>query len=169
MGEAPVIYSEELAERTRSNIEQMLRNDGYLHATVDLQCDRDEKKRRAVATYYLHERERYYVSEMNLVTEDKELERMLVADSASSLLKKGMPFRSAYKIVGQIVAECIEKKTVLDKLPLEAYKQHSDMFEADLYSEISLKACVEKRISEGGTSVASVEKQLVLVRKELEK
>lgn len=92
MGEAPVIYSDELAERTRSNIEQMLRNDGYLHATVDLQCDRNEKKRRAVATYYLHERERYYVSEMNLVTQDKELERMLVADSASSLLKKGMPF-----------------------------------------------------------------------------
>ena len=90
-------------------------------------------------------------------------------DLADYLTKKGMPFRSAYKIVGQIVAECIEKKTVLDKLSLEAYKQHSDMFEADLYSEISLKACVEKRISEGGTSVASVEKQLVLVRKELEK
>ena len=90
-------------------------------------------------------------------------------DLADYLTKKGMPFRSAYKIVGQIVAECIEKKTVLDKLPLEAYKQHSDMFEADFYSEISLKACVEKRISEGGTSVASVEKQLVLVRKELEK
>ena len=90
-------------------------------------------------------------------------------DLADYLTKKGMPFRSAYKIVGQIVAECIEKKTVLDKLPLESYKQHSDMFEADFYSEISLKACVEKRISEGGTSVASVEKQLVLVRKELEK
>ena len=90
-------------------------------------------------------------------------------DLADYLTKKGMPFRSAYKIVGQIVAECIKKKTVLDKLPLEAYKQHSDMFEADLYSEISLTACVEKRISEGGTSVASVEKQLVLVRKELEK
>ena len=90
-------------------------------------------------------------------------------DLADYLVKKGMPFRSAYKIVGQIVAECIEKKTVLDKLPLEAYKQHSDMFEADLYSEISLKACVEKRISEGGTSVASVEKQLGFVRKELDK
>ncbi len=90
-------------------------------------------------------------------------------DLADYLTKKGMPFRSAYKIVGQIVAECIEKKTVLDKLPLEAYKKHSDMFEDDLYSEISLKACVEKRISEGGTSVASVEKQLILVRKELEK
>ena len=89
-------------------------------------------------------------------------------DLADYLTKKGMPFRSAYKIVGQIVAECIEKHTVLDKLPLEAYKAHSDIFEEDLYVEISLETCVEKRISEGGTSVASVEHQLELVRKELE-
>ena len=89
-------------------------------------------------------------------------------DLADYLTKKGMPFRSAYKIVGQIVAECIEKHTVLDKLPLEAYKAHSDIFEEDLYIEISLETCVEKRISEGGTSVASVEHQLELVRKELE-
>ena len=89
-------------------------------------------------------------------------------DLADYLTKKGMPFRSAYKIVGQIVAECIEKHTVLDKLPLEAYKVHSDIFKDDLYVEISLETCVEKRISEGGTSVASVEHQLELVRKELE-
>lgn len=92
MGEAPVIYSEELAERTRVNIEQMLRNDGYLHAKVDLQCQKDEKKKKVVAAYYLHERERYYVSEMNVVTEDKELEKILALDSASSLLKVGMSF-----------------------------------------------------------------------------
>ncbi len=90
-------------------------------------------------------------------------------DLADYLTKKGMPFRSAYKIVGQIVAECIEKKTVLDKLSLEEYKKHSDVFEDDLYEEISLEACVEKRISEGGTSVASVEKQLEYVRKEITK
>jgi argininosuccinate lyase len=89
-------------------------------------------------------------------------------DLADYLTKKGMPFRSAYKIVGQIVAECIEKHTVLDKLPIDAYKAHSDIFEEDLYVEISLETCVEKRISEGGTSVASVEHQLELVRKELE-
>jgi argininosuccinate lyase len=57
---------------------------------------------------------------------------------------------------------------VLDKLPIDAYKAHSDIFEEDLYVEISLETCVEKRISEGGTSVASVEHQLELVRKELE-
>ena len=90
-------------------------------------------------------------------------------DLADYLTKKGMPFRSAYKIVGQIVAECIEKKTVLDKLPLDAYKVHSDVFEEDLYKEISLETCVEKRISKGGTSVASVEYQIEWVRKELAK
>ena len=90
-------------------------------------------------------------------------------DLADYLTKKGMPFRSAYKIVGQIVAECIDKKCVLDNLPLEAYRAHSDMFEADLYEEISLEACVSKRISEGGTSVSSVETQIAYAREELKK
>ncbi|MBP3370357.1 MAG: argininosuccinate lyase, partial [Clostridia bacterium] len=90
-------------------------------------------------------------------------------DLADYLTKKGMPFRSAYKIVGQIVAECIEKHTVLDKLTIEEYRRHTDMFEEDLYGEISLEACVAKRISEGGTSVSSVEKQIALVREEIKK
>ena len=90
-------------------------------------------------------------------------------DLADYLTKKGLPFRSAYKIVGQIVAECIDKKTVLDELPLDAYKAHSDVFEDDLYNEISLKTCVEKRISKGGTSVSSVDAQIAWVRKELYK
>ena len=90
-------------------------------------------------------------------------------DLADYLTKKGMPFRSAYKIVGQLVAECISKSCVLDDLPLEAYRAHSEMFEDDLYNEISLETCVSKRISEGGTSVASVEKQIAYVREEMAK
>ena len=90
-------------------------------------------------------------------------------DLADYLTKKGMPFRSAYKIVGEIVAECISEKCVLDDLPLEAYKEHTDMFEDDLYEEISLETCVAKRISEGGTSVGSVEAQISFVRSELKK
>ena len=90
-------------------------------------------------------------------------------DLADYLTKKGMPFRTAYKTVGEIVAECISKKCVLDDLPLEDYKAHSDMFDEDLYSEISLETCVEKRISEGGTSVKSVEAQIAFVRGELAK
>jgi argininosuccinate lyase len=86
-------------------------------------------------------------------------------DLADYLTKKGFPFRSAYKLTGEIVAECIEKKTVLDALSLEEYKAHSEVFESDLYDEISLRACVEKRISEGGTGFASVERQIESVRK----
>ena len=90
-------------------------------------------------------------------------------DLADYLTKKGMPFRSAYKIVGQIVAECIEKNCVLDTLSLEEYKKHTDMFEADLFDEISLETCVSKRISAGGTSVGSVEEQIAYVKEELSK
>ncbi len=90
-------------------------------------------------------------------------------DLADYLTKKGMPFRAAYKIVGQLVAECIDKKCVLDDLPLEAYRTHSELFEKDLYHEISLETCVNKRISEGGTCVSSVEKQISYVREELKK
>ena len=85
-------------------------------------------------------------------------------DLADYLVKKGMPFRSAYKISGQLVALCIEKNTVLEDLPLDTYKTFSELFEADLYQEISLKTCVEKRISEGGTSLASVKAQIAYVK-----
>ncbi len=84
-------------------------------------------------------------------------------DLADYLVKKGMPFRSAYKLVGQTVAYCIEKNTVLEKLPFESYKELSDLFEEDVYDEISLETCVKKRISKGGTSVESVEAQIKYV------
>ena len=88
-------------------------------------------------------------------------------DLADYLVKKGMPFRSAYKIAGQLVAHCIREHTVLEALPLSEYQQYSDLFGEDLYQDIDLAACVEKRISEGGTSVASVEKQITFVKQQL--
>ncbi len=81
-------------------------------------------------------------------------------DLADYLVKKGMPFRTAYKQVGTIVGYCVENKTVLDNIPLEKYKEFSDLFDGDLYEEISLKSCVEKRISAGGTGYDSVNKQI---------
>lgn len=85
-------------------------------------------------------------------------------DLADYLTKKGMPFRSAYKTVGQIVALCIEKGCVLDDLPLETYRQFGDLFESDLYDEISLENCVSKRISKGGTGFSSVREQIKAVK-----
>ncbi len=85
-------------------------------------------------------------------------------DVADYLTKKGMPFRDAYKLTGTLVADCIRAGTVLDEVPLETYRSYSPLFEEDLYGEISLEACVEKRTSAGGTGLASVEAQLEQVR-----
>ncbi len=84
-------------------------------------------------------------------------------DLADYLVKKGMPFRTAYKIVGQTVAECIEKNKVLETLTLDEYKAHSDLFEEDLFIEISLETCIKKRISAGSTGYESVKKQIEYV------
>ncbi len=85
-------------------------------------------------------------------------------DLADYLTKKGMPFRSAYKTVGQIVAFCIEKGIVLESMTLEQYKQFDGMFENDLYNEISLETCVKKRISAGSTGPDSVNTQIEYIK-----
>lgn len=88
-------------------------------------------------------------------------------DLADYLVRKGLPFRSAYKLVGQIVAKCIESDQVLDTLPLSVYRSYSELFTDDLYPEISLETCVAKRTSEGGTAPASVAAQIAMVRAQL--
>ncbi len=85
-------------------------------------------------------------------------------DLADYLVKKGMPFRSAYKISGALVAYCIQNNTVLEDLTLDIYRQYSDLFVDDLYPAIDLFNCVQKRSSQGGTSVASVEAQIQFVK-----
>ena len=81
-------------------------------------------------------------------------------DLADYLVKKGMPFRTAYKKVGEIVAFCIDNGLILETMPLEKYKEFDPTFGEDLFGEISLDTCVEKRISAGGTGPQSVETQL---------
>lgn len=81
-------------------------------------------------------------------------------DLADYLVKKGMPFRTAYKKVGEIVAYCIDNGLILETVPLEKYKEFDPTFGEDLFGEISLDTCVEKRISAGGTGPQSVEEQL---------
>jgi argininosuccinate lyase len=84
-------------------------------------------------------------------------------DLADYLVKKGIPFRTAYKHVGEIVAYCIKEGLVLETMPIEKYKEFSPCFEDDLYDEISLVSCVEKRISAGGTGKGSVLKQIEFI------
>ncbi len=86
-------------------------------------------------------------------------------DLADYLAKKGVPFRSAYKTVGQIVAYCIANNAVLEDLPLGIYKSFEPLFEDDVYAAIDLKNCVETRISAGGTNLASIETQIDYIKK----
>lgn len=81
-------------------------------------------------------------------------------DLADYMVKKGMPFRTAYKIVGQIVAYCISNGEVLETLPLQTYLEYSEIFDEDLYEKISLETCVKTRISAGSTGPESVKKQI---------
>ena len=84
-------------------------------------------------------------------------------------MKKGLPFRTAYKLSGGIVAECMAKGWVLETMPLAEYRKFSPLFSPDVYSAIDLKVCASSRISEGGTSPESVEQQLRYIRRQLEK
>ena len=84
-------------------------------------------------------------------------------DLADYLTKKGMPFRAAYKTVGQIVAYCISGGKVLEDMTLDEYKGFSVDFEDDLYDAISLESCVNRRISEGSTGPVAVAAQIEIV------
>lgn len=85
-------------------------------------------------------------------------------DLADYLVVKGMPFRDAYNISGRIVSYCIGRQSTLEDLPLEEYRQFSDLIEEDVHQRLSLKTCVERRNSAGGTSPASVRKQIEYIR-----
>ena len=90
-------------------------------------------------------------------------------DLADYLVKKGVPFRSAYKTVGRAVGKCVAENRVLEALSLEEFKAFDPLFEEDLYREISLETCVEKRISAGGTSAESIDRQIALITEFLKK
>lgn len=85
-------------------------------------------------------------------------------DYADYLVTKGLPFRSAYKIAGQTVALCSAEGLVLETLPIEKYRSVCDLVDEDVYDAVDLSNCVERRVSEGGTSVASVRTQIAKVR-----
>ncbi|HIS56635.1 MAG: argininosuccinate lyase [Lachnospiraceae bacterium] len=79
-------------------------------------------------------------------------------DAADYLVNHGVPFRDAHGIVGQLVLHCIEKNIALDDMTLEEFKAVSPVFEADIYDAISLKTCVEKRLTIGAPGKAAMEK-----------
>ena len=77
-------------------------------------------------------------------------------DVADYLTNKGMSFRDAYKIVGSIVSYCIDNNKSLEQISLEEYKTFSELFANDLYNEIDIENCVEKRTTIGGPAEKNI-------------
>ena len=85
-------------------------------------------------------------------------------DMADYLVKKGMPFRTAYKITGTLVAECVKENIGLEELPLERLKKASELFDNDVYTAIDLMTCVTRRESEGGPAPEAVDRELAALQ-----
>ena len=81
-------------------------------------------------------------------------------DAADYLVKKGMPFRDAHAVIGRLVLYCIENNKAIHELKLLELKSICDMFDMDVYDEISLETCVEKRITTGGPSRMAITNEI---------
>jgi argininosuccinate lyase len=81
-------------------------------------------------------------------------------DVADYLVKKGLAFRAAHDIAGQLVAYCTKNNTTLDKVSLAQYKKFSNLFSSDLYKEISLETLVKNRKSIGGPNKECVKNEI---------
>ena len=79
-------------------------------------------------------------------------------DAADYLVNHGVPFRDAHGIVGQLVLYCLDKNMALDDMTLDEFKAISPVFEEDIYDAISLKTCVEKRVTIGAPGKDAMEK-----------
>ncbi|MGM9609517.1 MAG: argininosuccinate lyase [Eubacteriales bacterium] len=111
-----------------------------------------------LATMTVHEETMHRAAETGFIN---------ATDLADYLTARGMPFRDAYRAVGELVRTCIAEGKTLTDLPLGAYRAVSPLFESDLYDAITLEACVARRTSEGGTSPASVLSQAAYVREKI--
>ena len=89
-------------------------------------------------------------------------------DAADYLVKKGMPFRDAHSVIGRLVLFCIEKNCAIDDLTLEELQSISEVFEADIYDAISLKTCVEKRLTTGAPGPQQMKNVIAIYHKYLE-
>ena len=89
-------------------------------------------------------------------------------DLADYMVRKGLPFRTAYKITGQIVGDCIRNGQILENLPLETYQSYWEQFDKDLYEAIDLTNAADTRTSKGGTSRQSIQEQIEAVKEKLQ-
>jgi argininosuccinate lyase len=83
-------------------------------------------------------------------------------DAADYLVKKGVPFRDAHGIVGQLVLMCLDRGIALDDLPLDEYKKISPVFDNDIYEAIDLRTCVDKRLTIGAPGPEMMNKVIAI-------
>ena len=88
-------------------------------------------------------------------------------DAADYLVNHGVAFRDAHGIIGQLVLLCIEKNISLDELSLEEYQAISPVFQEDIYEAISMKTCVEKRMTIGAPGAEAMKQVIEIYKKEL--
>ena len=88
-------------------------------------------------------------------------------DAADYLVKHGVPFRDAHGIIGHLVLTCIEKGKSIEEMSLEELKEISDVFDADIYDAVSLKTCVERRLTTGAPGIAVMKEVIAEYRKYL--
>ena len=91
---------------------------------------------------------------------DKMDSTMLATELADYLAKKGLPFRQAHHVVGQIVQQAIALDQPLNTIPLTFYRQFSDLFESDLHKMLTFNRAADRRTSPGGTGKEAVAEQL---------
>lgn len=89
-------------------------------------------------------------------------------DAADYLVNHGVPFRDAHGIIGRLVLYCIDKNKSIDELGIDELRTFSDKFEPDVYDAISLKTCVEKRLTFGAPGPSMMKDVIALNRKYLE-
>ena len=88
-------------------------------------------------------------------------------DAADYLTKKGLPFRDAHSVVGKMVLYCEENRISLTEMPIEKFREFSNLFDEDIYDCIDIKTCVENRSVYGGPSESSIKEQLIRLDKKL--
>ena len=85
---------------------------------------------------------------------------MDATDAADYLVKKGMPFREAHHVIGRLVKYCIDNSTTLQDISLDVYKDHSDKFEDDIYSQIDIIKIIEARDIKGACAPNRVKQEI---------
>jgi argininosuccinate lyase len=89
---------------------------------------------------------------------------MLATELADYLVNKGMPFREAHHMVGQIVQQALTLDQPLYSFPLAVYQQFSNLFDRDVHEWLTFKRAADRRESPGGTGAAAVREQLEALR-----